>query len=94
MVDDWGVGASVELTVKSKVALSDWQVSFDITPGTTIRSTWNGTSSIHGSRVTVTAADYDRAVAAGGSLTIGMVYDGPTSGNWISDVVLNKGPCA
>ncbi|MFF4934576.1 cellulose binding domain-containing protein [Streptomyces griseofuscus] len=92
--DDWGTGASVELTVQSRAALSDWQVSFDIAAGTTLKEAWNGTSTAEGSRVTVTAADYDRAVSAGGSLTIGMVYDGPTSDNWIRNVTLNKATCA
>ncbi|MFF4704764.1 cellulose binding domain-containing protein [Streptomyces sp. NPDC001288] len=91
--DDWGTGAKVELSVQSAAGLSDWQVTFVIAAGIRMRETWYGTSTTEGNRVTVSAVDYDRYVAAGGSLTIGMVYEGETSGNDITDVTLNKHPC-
>ncbi|MEU6285410.1 cellulose binding domain-containing protein [Streptomyces sp. NPDC047028] len=93
--DDWGDGAKVYVNVTTRAAVSGWRLDFDIAPGTTIRNIWNGHSTTDGRHVTVTPADYNRSLDAGGSLDVGFVYDGSTAArDWITGVTLDGGNCA
>ncbi|MGW1987486.1 cellulose binding domain-containing protein [Streptomyces collinus] len=95
VAEKWGSGAKVNLSVVTRAAVSDWQLTFHIAQGTTIRDTWNGYSSTDGRLVTVTPADYNTELGAGGSLDVGFVYDGSaTAADWITDVTLDGHPCA
>ncbi len=75
----WPGGFQAEVTVQNPntTALSGWTVNWLLPSGQTIDSVWNGTLSLNGDLATVRNADWNRAVAAGGSTTFGLTGSGP-----------------
>ena len=69
----WSGGFQGQVTVANTggAPTNDWTVSWPLASGETISSLWNGTLSTSGSQATVTAADYDRQIPAGGSTSFG-----------------------
>ncbi|MCX4987714.1 cellulose binding domain-containing protein [Streptomyces sp. NBC_00568] len=71
IVSEWPDGFQATVTVTSVEALDSWQIAWTFDDGQRVSQMWDGTYDQHGSRVTVTAADYNKSVAAGGSFAVG-----------------------
>ncbi|WP_316741902.1 cellulase family glycosylhydrolase [Streptomyces sp. MK7] len=70
---DWGSGFNADVTVKNTgtTALSSWKVTWTWSGSQKITSMWNATYTQSGSTVTVTNADHNGSVPAGGSTGFG-----------------------
>ena len=53
---------------KSGENLSDWSIELTVPDGTGIESSWNGTFKLDKTKLTITAVDYNKEIAAGGTL--------------------------
>ncbi|MET9404524.1 cellulose-binding domain-containing protein [Streptomyces sp. NPDC002935] len=79
---EWPDGFQATVKVTSVEALDSWQIDWTFDDGQRVTQMWDGTYAQHGSRVTATAADYNKSVAAGGSFAVGFVgarQDGNTA---------------
>ncbi|MFF2363390.1 cellulose binding domain-containing protein [Streptomyces sp. NPDC058122] len=93
LVDQWTDGFQATVTVTSQEALGTWQIGWTFDDGQRVTQMWDGTAAQTGSRVTASAKDYNKSVAAGGSFTVG--FNGSWSGgNSAPDAfTLNGGRC-
>jgi hypothetical protein len=73
LVNEWPDGFQATVTVKSVYALDTWRVGWKFTDGQKVTQMWDGSFDQDGSRVTATAADYNKSVAAGGSFQVGFL---------------------
>lgn len=93
VVDQWTDGFQASVTVTSVEALDSWEIGWTFDDGQRVTQMWDGTVAQDGSRVTATAADYNRSVAAGGSFAVGFLgtwHDGNTTPDAFT---LNGGRC-
>ncbi|PXY20807.1 protein kinase domain-containing protein [Prauserella muralis] len=69
----WPGGYQAEVTVRNDGddTLTGWAVSWELPGGHTVDNVWNGEVSRDGSTVTVTSADWNVTVPAGGATTFG-----------------------
>ncbi len=84
--DDWGSGATVNVTITDTgQAISSWVLAWTFPGNQKITNGWNGTFTQNGAAVSVSNASYNGTIAAGGSTGIGfgITYSGtnapPTS---------------
>ncbi|MEU4657649.1 cellulose-binding domain-containing protein [Streptomyces sp. NPDC023723] len=73
LVNQWPDGFQATVTLTTPEALDTWRVSWTFPDGQRITQMWDATPSQNGSRVTVTAAAYNAAVPAGGTLSFGFL---------------------
>ncbi|MFF7448106.1 MULTISPECIES: cellulose binding domain-containing protein [unclassified Streptomyces] len=73
LVNQWPDGFQATVTVTTEEALDDWRVTWSFKDGQKVNQMWDGDFTQNGSRVTATAADYNRTVAAGGDLAFGFL---------------------
>jgi cellulase/cellobiase CelA1 len=73
LVNEWPDGFQATVTVKSDYALNNWRVSWTFPDGQKVTQMWDGNFDQDGSRVTASAADYNKSVAAGGSFAVGFL---------------------
>lgn len=71
--DQWQDGFQAVVTVTTVRALDTWQVSWSFRDGQRVTRMWDANVVRKGPRVVATAADYNRSVAAGGTLTFGFI---------------------
>ena len=82
--NSWDEGGNKCGTVEMKIinnsgkAVSSWKISFAVPSGFKITNGWNGTYSVNGTTATVTNAEYNGEIPAGGSVSIGFNYSSPT----------------
>ncbi|MFF7970923.1 cellulose binding domain-containing protein [Streptomyces sp. NPDC007905] len=69
----WPDGFQATVTVTPGKALAGWQVAWSFRDGQQVRQMWDATVHQNGSRVTATAADYNKSVPARGTLTFGFL---------------------
>ncbi|MCR4715934.1 MAG: cellulase family glycosylhydrolase [Lachnospiraceae bacterium] len=55
--------------------VNNWKVEIDVPSGSKLEQSWNGTFDLKGSKLTVTAVDYNGTIAAGGSVDFGFILD-------------------
>lgn len=87
VLSDWGSGFTGQVTVRNTgtQAIQDWRVEFNFAG--TISAVWNGTIESHsGNRYVVKAANYNQAIAVGGTASFGFL--GVPSGAAPTDFVL------
>ncbi|MGW0627814.1 cellulose binding domain-containing protein [Streptomyces sp. NPDC002758] len=94
VVDEWPDGFQATVTVHTTKALSDWRVAWSFRDGQQIGQTWDATSTQTGSRVTATAADYNKSVAADASLTFGFLASWHDKNSTPYAFTLNGEACA
>lgn len=70
---EWSDGFQATVTVTTAEALSGWRVSWSFRDGQQVGQMWDASVGQKGSRVTATAADYNKSVAAHGTLSFGFV---------------------
>jgi Cellulose binding domain/Fibronectin type III domain len=74
-----GFGAAITVTNRATTAVNGWSLTFTWPDaGEAVQSGWNGVWSQTGRQVTVTNADWNRTIAAGGSLSLG--FNGTDTG--------------
>jgi hypothetical protein len=74
-----GFGASITVTNRATTAVNGWSLTFAWPDaGEAVQSGWNGVWSQSGQQVTVTNADWNRTIAAGGSVSLG--FNGTDTG--------------
>jgi Cellulose binding domain len=73
LVDQWSDGFQATVTVTTDKALADWRVSWSFRDGQQVGQMWDATADQNGSRVTATAAHYNKTVAAHGTLSFGFL---------------------
>ncbi|MFF7403599.1 cellulose binding domain-containing protein [Streptomyces murinus] len=71
LVSQWSGGFQATVTVTTEQALDGWRVEWTFPDGQRIGRVWDATVRQNGSRVTATAADYDRVVPARTAVAFG-----------------------
>jgi hypothetical protein len=89
----WEDGFQATVTVTSTEALATWRVSWTFDDGQSVTQMWDGTFSQQDSRVTATAADYNRTVAAGAAFTVGFLGSWQGANSVPDDFTLNGANC-
>ncbi|MEU0073716.1 cellulose binding domain-containing protein [Streptomyces sp. NPDC006332] len=93
LVNQWPDGFQATITVTSEQALDSWQVGWSFHDGQKVGQMWDASFSQDDSRVTATAADYNKSVPAHGSLSFGFLasWQGKNSPGY--DFTLNGHGC-
>ncbi|MFF0161453.1 cellulose binding domain-containing protein [Streptomyces sp. NPDC005263] len=93
LVNQWPDGFQATITVTSEQALDSWQVGWSFHDGQKVGQMWDASFSQNDSRVTATAADYNKSVPANGSLSFGFLasWQGKNSPGY--DFTLNGHGC-
>lgn len=73
LVNQWPDGFQATVTVTTAVTLDGWRVDWSFRDGQKVDQMWDASLAQNGSRVTATAADYNRSVSANGTLTFGFL---------------------
>ncbi|WP_369363530.1 cellulose binding domain-containing protein [Streptomyces sp. CG4] len=73
LVNQWPDGFQATVTVSTDRPLTGWDVSWTFPDGQQVGQMWDATAHQDGPHVTATAADYDRAVPAHGTLSFGFL---------------------
>ncbi|MGM9335961.1 cellulose binding domain-containing protein [Streptomyces murinus] len=71
LVSQWSGGFQATVTVTTEQALDGWRIEWTFPDGQRIGRVWDATVRQNGSRVTATAADYDRVVPARTAVAFG-----------------------
>ncbi|MFE3637938.1 cellulose binding domain-containing protein, partial [Streptomyces sp. NPDC059168] len=94
VVDQWPDGFQATVTVTTAEALTGWQVAWSFPDGQQVGRMWDATARQEGSRVTATAADYDRSVAARSALSFGFIASWRDRNRTPREFTLNGETCA
>ncbi|MEV0241127.1 cellulose-binding domain-containing protein [Streptomyces sp. NPDC050674] len=73
LVNQWPDGFQATVTVTSTEPLDSWRVAWSFRDGQQVGQMWDASVAQNGSRVTATAADYNKSVPAGGDLAFGFL---------------------
>ncbi|MGV9942861.1 cellulose binding domain-containing protein [Streptomyces sp. NPDC003401] len=73
LVNQWPDGFQATVTVTTAEPLDAWQVAWSFRDGQRVDQMWDASVAQDGPRVTATAADYNKAVAADGTLSFGFL---------------------
>jgi hypothetical protein len=73
LVGQWPDGFQAAVTVTTTKALDTWRVAWSYRDGQQVTQMWDASVAQDGSRVSATAADYNKNVAADGSFTFGFL---------------------
>lgn len=73
LVNQWPDGFQATVTVTTTKALDTWRLAWSYRDGQQVTQMWDASVAQDGSRVTATAADYNKNVAADGSFTFGFL---------------------
>ncbi|MFE1315175.1 cellulose binding domain-containing protein [Streptomyces sp. NPDC058755] len=90
----WTDGFQATVTVTTDKALTDWQVAWRFRDGQQVGQMWDATVDQDGSRVTASAADYNKSVSAHGTLTFGFLGSWQGENRAPYDFTLNGAACA
>ncbi|MFE9681135.1 cellulose binding domain-containing protein [Streptomyces sp. NPDC006285] len=93
VVSEWPDGFQATVTVRSVHALDTWRVGWTFRDGQKVTQMWDGDVVQDGSRVTASAADYNKSVAAGGSLALGFLASWRDGNATPVDFTLNGRSC-
>ncbi|MDT0440209.1 MULTISPECIES: cellulose-binding domain-containing protein [Streptomyces] len=94
LVNQWPDGFQATITLTTAEALDGWRVAWTFADGQRVGQMWDATVSQDGSRVTAVAADYNKAVAAGGTLSFGFLASWKGRNAPPHDFALNGRECA
>ncbi|MGW0084970.1 cellulose binding domain-containing protein [Streptomyces sp. NPDC003393] len=93
VADQWNSGFHARVTVTTTRALDTWRTSWTFGDGQRITQSWDATVRQDGPRVTATAADYDRTVPAGGTLSFGFIASWHDHNSAPTDFTLDGRAC-
>ncbi|MGK5698122.1 cellulose-binding domain-containing protein, partial [Streptomyces sp. URMC 128] len=94
LVNQWPDGFQATVTVTSSKPLDSWRVSWSFRDGQQVGQMWDASVAQDGSRVTATAADYNKSVPAGGDLAFGFLASWRGKNSPPYDFTLNGQDCA
>ncbi|MBG0851614.1 cellulose binding domain-containing protein [Streptomyces spinoverrucosus] len=94
LVGQWPDGFQAAVTVTTEHALDNWNVAWTFRDGQRVGQMWDASVTQDGSRVTATAADYNRTVPADGSLAFGFLASWRGKNSPAYDFTLNGRDCA
>ncbi|MFF0188797.1 cellulose binding domain-containing protein [Streptomyces sp. NPDC005244] len=92
--NEWPDGFQATVSVTTTEPLDTWRLGWTFDDGQRVTQMWDGTADQRGSRVTATAADYNRTVAAGGSVTVGFLGSWQHTNTAPGTITLNGASCA
>ncbi|MFE6526438.1 cellulose binding domain-containing protein [Streptomyces sp. NPDC057794] len=93
LVNQWPDGFQATVSLTSTTALDSWRVSWSFRDGQQVGQMWDASVSQDGSRVTATAADYNKSVPAGGDLAFGFIASWRGTNSPPYDFTLNGREC-
>ncbi|WP_405620887.1 cellulose binding domain-containing protein [Streptomyces sp. NBC_00076] len=93
LVNQWPDGFQVTVTVTSEKALDSWQVGWSFRDGQKVGQMWDASFAQNDSRVTATAADYNKSIPANGSLSFGFLASWQGKNSPAYDFALNGRSC-
>ncbi|MFJ8149899.1 cellulose binding domain-containing protein [Streptomyces sp. NPDC096048] len=93
LVNQWPDGFQATVTVTTRGALDSWRVAWTFPDGQRIGQMWDAGHDQSGSRVTATAAEYNRSVPAGGRLAFGFLASWRGKNSPPYDFTLNGRAC-
>lgn len=93
LVNQWPDGFQATVTVTTADALDVWRVAWSFRDGQRVDQMWDASLAQSGSRVTATAADYNRSVAAHGTLSFGFLASWHDKNTAPYDFTLNGQDC-
>ncbi|MBI0384955.1 cellulose-binding domain-containing protein, partial [Streptomyces albiflaviniger] len=94
LVNEWPDGFQAAVTLTSRESLNGWRVTWTFHDSQRVTQMWDGEFTQHGSKVTATAADYNKRVKAGGSLSVGFLGSWSHGNRPPGSFTLNGRPCA
>ncbi|MEW2166256.1 cellulose-binding domain-containing protein [Streptomyces sp. NPDC007084] len=94
LVSEWPDGFEASVTVTTAEPLDTWRLAWTFGDGQRVTQMWDGTPDQHGAHVTVTPADYNRTVPAGGSVTVGFLGSRQHTNTPPGTISLNGAVCA
>ncbi|WP_030045925.1 cellulose binding domain-containing protein, partial [Streptomyces resistomycificus] len=94
VVGEWPDGFQATVTVTTEHALDSWRVAWSFRDGQKVGQMWDASFSQKGTRVTATAADYNKKIAADGSLAFGFLASWQGKNAPAYDFTLNGDRCA
>jgi hypothetical protein len=94
LVNQWPDGFQAEVTLTTTEALDDWRVTWSFKDGQKVTQMWDANFTQSGSKVTATAASYNKSVAADGSLSFGFLASWQSKNAPAYDFSLNGQECA
>ncbi|WP_198668690.1 cellulose binding domain-containing protein, partial [Streptomyces triticisoli] len=94
LTNQWTDGFQAAVTVTTARSLDTWRVAWSFRDGQRVAHMWDASVAQHGSRVTATAADYNKPVAAGGTLSFGFIGTWQGSNTTPYGFTLNGHSCA
>lgn len=94
LVNQWPDGFQATVTVTTHDALDAWRVAWSFRDGQKVDQMWDASLAQDGSRVTATAADYNRTVSANGTLTFGFLASWQNKNSAPYAFTLNGRTCA
>ena len=93
LVNQWADGFQATVTVTTAEALDDWKVAWAFKDGQKVGQMWDASFAQNGSRITATAADYNKTVAANGSVSFGFLASWQGKNSPAYDFKLNGHSC-
>ncbi|MEU3294834.1 cellulose-binding domain-containing protein [Streptomyces longwoodensis] len=94
LVNQWPDGFQATITVTTAEALDHWSVAWTFRDGQRVTQMWDASVAQNGSRVTATAADYNRTVAPDGTLSFGFLASWQDHNTEPRDITLNGRACS
>ncbi|MGW0609200.1 cellulose binding domain-containing protein [Streptomyces sp. NPDC002788] len=94
LVNQWPDGFQATVTLTSSRSLDTWRVSWSFRDGQQVGQMWDASVSQDGSRVSATAADYNKSVPAGGDVAFGFLASWRGQNSPPYDFTLNGHACA
>lgn len=94
IVKQWPDGFQAEVTVTTAKALDGWRVVWSYKDGQKVTQMWDGNFTQGGTKVTATAADYNKSVPAKSSLTFGFLASWQSKNTPAYDFSLDGQECA
>jgi hypothetical protein len=93
LVNEWPDGFQATINVTSAKAIDGWRIAWSFRDGQQVGQMWDASFSQDGARVTATAADYNRSVAADGTVSFGFLASWQGKNAAPFDFTLNGSRC-
>ncbi|WP_105968878.1 cellulose-binding domain-containing protein [Streptomyces geranii] len=93
LVNEWPDGFQATISVTSTKAVDGWRIAWSFRNGQQVGQMWDAGFSQDGARVTATAADYNRTIAADGTVSFGFLASWQGSNTAPFDFTLNGSTC-
>lgn len=94
LVNQWPDGFQATVTVTTDRALDDWRVAWTFGDGQKVDQMWDASFTQNGTRVTATAAAYNKTVPANGDLAFGFLASWQGKNSPAYDFTLNGSRCS